>query len=112
MTGPLQHNDDASGNDDVAPQPAQTADHVRVPPPLPPYSASLTRVVVPGTIIWFVGFVVLLFFIVDLREHNAMIWLWTCLTGWVLGLIGLALYRWQQSAARRGSRGAQSSALD
>ncbi|AZI59356.1 DUF2530 domain-containing protein [Nakamurella antarctica] len=81
------------------------------PPPLPVYKAELTRVVVPGTILWFVAFVVLLFFIDDLRNSDAMIWLWTCMTGWILGLVGLGIYGWQRSAARRGRRGAQTSAL-
>jgi hypothetical protein len=82
------------------------------PPPLPPVNAGLAHVVVPGTALWFVGFVVLLFFISDLRAHDAMIWLWTCLAGWVLGLIGLAIYFWQRRAARRGTRGSSSMALD
>lgn len=80
--------------------------------PLPPARAGLRQVVVPGTGIWFVGFVVLLFFIPQLREHDAMIWLWTFLAGWVLGLIGLTIYGWQRRSARRGHRGASSMALD
>jgi hypothetical protein len=82
------------------------------PPALPPVKAGLAHVVIPGTALWFVGFVVLLFFISDLRANDAMIWLWTFLAGWVLGLIGLAIYFWQRRAARRGTRGSSSMALD
>jgi hypothetical protein len=82
------------------------------PPPLPPVNAGLAHIVIPGTGLWFVGFVVLLFFTADLRAHDAMIWLWTCLAGWVLGLIGLSIYFWQRSAARRGTRSSNRMALD
>ncbi len=82
------------------------------PPPLPPYHTGLTGIVVVGVVVWFVGFLVLLFFVDQLRAHDALVWLWTCLTGAGLGLVGLAIYHWQRSAARRGHRGAQSSALD
>ena len=82
------------------------------PPPLPPIRGGIAYIVVPGTIAWFVAFVGLLFFTDSLRTHHAMTWLWTCLAGWILGLVGLAIYGWQRSAARRGRRGAQTSALD
>jgi hypothetical protein len=91
-----------------------TEPHTRAatPPALPPVQAGLAHVVVPGTALWFVGFVVLLFFVDDLRAHDALIWLWTFLAGWVLGLIGLAIYAWQRRAARRGTRGSSAMALD
>lgn len=82
------------------------------PPPLPPVRSGLAHLVVPATGIWFVGFLVMLFFIGPLREHHAMNWLWTFLSGWVLGLIGLSIYFWQRHAARRGTRGSSSMALD
>lgn len=82
------------------------------PPPIPPVKAGLAHVVIPGTALWFAGFVVLLFFIPSLRENGAMNWLWTFLSGWVLGLIGLSIYAWQRWAARRGTRGSSSMALD
>ena len=34
-------------------------------------------------------------------------WFWTATAGWMLGLIGYGLFRWQRAAARRGSRSAQ-----
>lgn len=67
--------------------------------------------VIPGTAAWFVLFVVLLFFVPSLRAHDVLIWLWTALAGWLLGFVGLAIYAWQRTAARRGSRGASSMAL-
>ena len=82
------------------------------PPELPAAGANLAHVVIPGTVAWFVAFVVLLFFRPVLREHDAMIYLWTCLAGGILGLIGLSIYFWQRSSARRGSRSANRMALE
>jgi protein-S-isoprenylcysteine O-methyltransferase Ste14 len=81
--------------------------------PLPPVrAAGLAHVVIPGTAVWFVAFVVLLFLLPILHSHDALAWLWTALAGWLLGFVGLAIYGWQRSAARRGSRGASQMALD
>jgi len=91
---------------------SDSADGSAGPPPLPAVRAGLAHIVIPATAIWFVGFVVLLFFVDDLRAHDAMTWLWTCLAGWVLGLIGLSIYLWQRRSARRGSRSANRMALD
>jgi hypothetical protein len=82
------------------------------PPPLPPVRSGIAYIVVPATVLWFVAFIVLLFFTDELRAHDAMLWLWTCLAGWILGLMGLSVYGWQRSAARRGHRGAQTAALE
>jgi hypothetical protein len=92
---------------DLDPDPDRSA-----PPPLPPVRANLAHIVIPTTALWFVGFVVLLFFTGPLREHDAMIWLWTCLAGWILGLMGLTIYFWQRQAARRGRRSANQMALE
>jgi hypothetical protein len=35
------------------------------------------------------------------------IWFTTCLTGVLLGGVGIGIYSWQRAAARRGSRTAQ-----
>jgi hypothetical protein len=83
------------------------------PPPLPPLrGAGLAHIVIPGTVIWFALFVVLLFFIPTLQAHGTMVWLWTALAGWVLGLMGLSIYFWQRHAARRGTRGSSQMALE
>ncbi len=92
----------------AAPQPG---DSYR-PPTLPPVRIGLWHLAVPGTVLWLVTSVVLLFFIPTLRDHDAMIWLWTCLSGFVLGLIGLSVYSLQRRAARLGRRSANQMALD
>lgn len=79
---------------------------------LPPVATGLAHIVVPTTVIWFVAFVVLLFFVPRLRDADALIWLWTCLAGWLLGFVGLGIYAWQRRAARRGNRAANRMALD
>jgi hypothetical protein len=62
---------------------------LRTPPE--PVQVDSWRVVAVGTAIWFVGFVALLPFYEWLGRHDHRIWLWTCLAGWVLGLIGLPI---------------------
>jgi hypothetical protein len=54
-----------------------------------------------GTVVWFAAAVVLLI------SGGPTMWVWACLTGGLLGLIGLAMIHWQRSAAQRGDRGAQ-----
>ncbi len=82
-------------------------------PPLPPVrGAGLAHVIIPGTALWFVALVALLLMVPTLRAHDAMLWLWTALAGWLLGFVGLAIYGWQRAAARRGSRGASQAALE
>ncbi|SFB62242.1 Protein of unknown function [Amycolatopsis marina] len=73
----------------------------RPPPELPKSLLDLWPVVVTGTALWFVAFVALLV------TGITGLWLWTTLAGGALGLLGLAVMRWQRSAAQRGSRGAQ-----
>jgi FtsH-binding integral membrane protein len=82
------------------------------PPALPPVTTGLWHIAVPGTIAWLAAFVGLLFFIPSLQANNAMVWLWTCLAGFVLGLMGLSIYAWQRRAARLGRRSANPMALD
>jgi hypothetical protein len=41
-------------------------------------------------------------------ERPLDVWFWTSIAGWCLGLVGYTIMRWQRSAARRGSRLAQS----
>ena len=43
------------------------------------------------TALYFLGFVVLLPCYHWLGAHHHRVWLWTCLAGWVLGLIGSAI---------------------
>jgi hypothetical protein len=58
------------------------------------------RIVMIGTAIWFVAFVALLPFYGWLGRHDHRIWLWTCLAGWILGLVGLAIMRRHRAAGR------------
>jgi len=51
------------------------------------------RIVAIGTLLWFVAFVALLPFYGWRGDHGNRIWLWTCLAGWTLGLIGSAIMR-------------------
>jgi Flp pilus assembly protein TadB len=63
-------------------------------------------VVYGGTALWLVAAVVLLIARYGF-DVGPPIWLWTALTGFVLGLIGLPVMVWQRRASRRGARGAQ-----
>ncbi|MDQ3904222.1 MAG: DUF2530 domain-containing protein [Actinomycetota bacterium] len=38
-------------------------------------------------------------------------WIWACLTGGLLGIIGLGMIYWQRRAAQQGSRSAQQGLL-
>ena len=55
-----------------------------------------------GTVLWLVGFLGLLPFWGTLRDSGHTWWLWTCLAGFGLGLLGLEYYR-----RRRNERAAQ-----
>jgi MFS family permease len=57
----------------------------------PPVRINARRIVQAGTLLWFLAFVALLPFWGWLGDHHHRVWLWTCLAGWVLGLLGLAL---------------------
>jgi Protein of unknown function (DUF2530) len=61
--------------------------------PPEPVQVDSRRVILIGTTIWFVAFVVLLPFYDWLGRHGHRIWLWTCLAGWILGLLSLPLIR-------------------
>ncbi|SEG98538.1 Protein of unknown function [Saccharopolyspora antimicrobica] len=56
--------------------------------------------VLTGTALWLVGTVAFAL------SGNLHIEFWTCVAGVTLGVIGYGVFRWQRSAARRGSRGA------
>ncbi|MBP2475012.1 hypothetical protein JOF53_003884 [Crossiella equi] len=79
--------------------------NTQTPPPPPPLPRRLTDPVpsvVVGTAAFAVVFVVLL-----VSWGTTSVWTWTCLVGVVLGFMGLSVIAWQRSAARRGSRTAQ-----
>lgn len=66
----------------------------------PPVQVNARRIVVAGTLLWFVAFVALLPFYGWLGDHGHRLWLWTCLAGWVLGLTGLAIMSRHRRAGR------------
>jgi MFS family permease len=66
----------------------------------PAVQVNARRIVAVGTALWFVAFVVQLPFYGWLGDHHHRIWLWTCLAGWVLGLVGLALMSRHRRAGR------------
>ncbi len=57
--------------------------------------------IVVGTALWLVALAGVLVF------GDDTILVWTCLSGGLLGIIGYGIFKWQRSAARRGSRTAQ-----
>ena len=58
------------------------------------------RVVLAGTALWALAALVLLPFWSSLGRHGHRAWLWTCLAGVALGLIGLVLVRRHRSEGR------------
>ena len=60
-------------------------------PTPPPLEADTVRILAVGIVVWFAGFLVLLPLRSRLAADGHELWLWTCLAGGVLGLIGLPL---------------------
>jgi len=89
--------------------PEQTT--LKQPPPLPSRLTDLRPLLWIGIGLWFAVFVVLLVARLGFHTGPSTVWVWTCLSGWVLGLIGMTIVYWQRGAARRGSRSAQQSSL-
>jgi uncharacterized protein DUF2530 len=83
-----------------------------VPPPLPPPPAP-PRVLVAPELAILVGSSAWLALTATLGiarlfgDRPLDAWFWASVCGWGLGLVGYAIMRWQRSAARRGSRSAQ-----
>lgn len=59
-------------------------------------------IVAVGTALFFLAFVALLPFHSWLGEHHHHDWLWTCLAGWLLGLVGWFLLRKHRREGRTG----------
>jgi hypothetical protein len=76
------------------------------PPPLPRRYDDLHTVVGVGSVLWLLGAAA--FLTAHLVAGRPLdIWFTTCVTGVVLGGVGIGIYSWQRAAARRGSRTAQ-----
>jgi hypothetical protein len=63
--------------------------------------ANDVAIVTGGTVLWLVAFVVLLPFHGWLSSHGHTDWLWTCLAGFGLGLIGVWYCRARRAAIAR-----------
>ena len=59
-------------------------------PSPPPLRVETRRVVLVGAVLWAIALVAVLVAPVD------VVWVWTCVCGLVLAVLGLALMRWQQ----------------
>ena len=76
------------------------------PPPLAPSLTRMRTVVGIGTVLWLVAAAAVLIAIL-LGAPLPLLVLTTCVVGAALGGVGWAVFAWQRSAARRGSRTAQ-----
>lgn len=73
-----------------------------------PLDVDGVRTVVVGTGLWLVAFVALLPLYGRLQDTGRGWWLWTCVAGFVLGLLGYAYCRRRRTArARARARGQQ-----
>ena len=71
------------------------------PPALPPGLANPRPIIVVCTSAWFAA--ALTFLVLGAPSE----WVWTCLAGGLLGLVGFTVMYLQRRAALRGSKGAQ-----
>jgi hypothetical protein len=95
----------ADGHADPPP-PAEPEPPISLKPPNgrptpEPLEADVVRIVIVGTSLWFAGFLVLLPFRGRLAADGHELWLWTCLAGGLLGLLGLLLAVRAAAARRR-----------
>jgi hypothetical protein len=65
-------------------------------------SVNARKVVLLGTMLFLAAFIVLLPFWSWLGEHHHRVWLWTALSGTVLGLLALPLVRKHTGEGRLG----------
>lgn len=69
-------------------------------PPPEPVPADAARIVGIGTGLWALAFVVLLPFWSRLDDAGRLPWLWTCLCGAGLGLLGIVMIRVHRGQGR------------
>lgn len=82
VTGPVELRDDETKVHEIGRRTYIVAD-------VEPLDVDGVRTVQVGTAVWLVGFLALLPFWSSLAENDRTWWLWTCLTGLGLGLVGL-----------------------
>ena len=66
----------------------------------PAVQINARRIVAIGTALFFLGFLVLLPFYGWLGRHDHRLWLWTCLAGALLGVLGYSIMRRHRSEGR------------
>jgi Protein of unknown function (DUF2530) len=76
-----------------------------------PLDVDGVRTVAVGSVTWIVAFVAMLPFIGTLRDHDRLSWLWICIAGFGLGLIGVEYCRRRRNllAEQPGRRRAEAS---
>jgi hypothetical protein len=72
-----------------------------------PLDVDGTRTVAVGSALWLVAFVLLLPFYGQLADHHRLWWLWTCLAGFGLGIMG-----WDYCRRRRNRRHERAARLE
>ncbi|MFN2518218.1 MAG: DUF2530 domain-containing protein [Jatrophihabitantaceae bacterium] len=66
----------------------------------PAVQINTRRITAVGTALFFTGFLVLLPFYGWLGRHDHRVWLWTCLAGAILGVIGYSIMRRHRGEGR------------
>ncbi len=85
--------------DDDQPMVHEIGNRTYIVAPVDPLDLDGIRTMQVGTAIWAVAFVLLLPFYSRLDEADKLWWLWTCLAGFGLGLVG-----WDHVRRRRNAR--------
>jgi len=67
---------------------------------LEPLDVDGVHTVAVGSALWLVAFLALLPFMASLRDADRLWWLWTCVTGFGFGVLGLAYCRRRRNAIR------------
>ncbi|MFF2412513.1 DUF2530 domain-containing protein [Streptomyces sp. NPDC058092] len=75
-----------------------------------PLEGPVVATITGGTILWFVLFLVQLPFYGWFDDHGHAWWVWTCLAGAGLGLIGIWYVRGRDAAIKRAAAAADESA--
>ena len=85
--------------DDHQPKPPEFGIRTSLVPDVDPLDVDGTRTVQVGTALWALAFLLLLPFTGRLRADGHLWWLWTCIAGFGLGLLG-----WDYCRRRRRAR--------
>ncbi|WP_406496316.1 DUF2530 domain-containing protein [Streptomyces sp. NBC_00846] len=76
-----------------------------------PLEGPVVATITGGTILWFVLFLVQLPFYGWFDDHGHAWWVWTCLAGAGLGLIGIWYVRGRDAAIKRAAAAAESAGV-